>query len=99
MESQTELLKWFDLEISNGKINKEILDKVTDIFCYWKHIRVITVGNQKLSKWRPLHSIALISSAKDLMDLHKIVEKEIQNKNKKFDILFENQTVARFFIE
>ena len=96
--------KWFDLEITDGKITAEIRRKAVEIFRYWKDINVVTQGKQRLTKWRPSNSLTLISNKNDFNELHDFIAEmyiSSQNRlpNRTTSLLFESESVLRFIIE
>ena len=92
-------VKWFDLEITDGIIDMDIKKKAIGIFKYWKYSKMIILGKQRTTSWRPKSNIVLITALKDFFQLSNLLEKDTVETTATTKIVFENESVLRFRIE
>ena len=88
---------WFDLELTDGKINTEIKIQAVKIFYFWQQYGIIKVPNQKITRWRPNKGIVLVSKINDFTRLMNMLPQEI-DMPKKYSELFEFENVYRIYL-
>ena len=85
----------FDLEITDGKVTKQIKHNAMKLFSHWYKKRYISMKNllpgQKLNKWRPKDGIAIITCSEKLFKLTCDLSESVLDH----EILFEFENVLR----